>query len=144
MQGAPGAGVEVGAVVEHARALAVDLDRPGLRLAVVVVLEPVGLLDLLAVRTELPGVRVQLVDERADPLLVVLVREVGTQRAAADFRGFLVDPGAALPEDARVVGRQPGEVAAEHLRVVGGIDELDEGTGKDEVDFGHGQTLRGG
>ncbi len=144
VQGAAGAEVEVVAIVEDAGALAVDLDGAGLRLALLVVLDPVGLAHLRPVRPELPRVRVELVDVRLDPLAVLLVGEVRAEGAAAGVGRLLVDAGAALAEDARVVGREPREVAAEHLRLVGRIDELDEGAGKDEVDFRHDATLRAG
>ena len=45
-------------------------------------------------------------------------------------------------EDAGPPRRQPGQVAAEHLVLVGGVAELHPGAGKDQVDFGHADTLR--
>ena len=48
-------------------------------------------------------VGVELVDERRDPLLVVLVGEVRAERAAAGVGRLLVDAVAALAEDAHVV-----------------------------------------
>ena len=46
-------------------------------------------------------------------------------------------PVAALAEDAGPARRQPGQVAAEHLVGVGGVPELDPGTGKVKVHLGH-------
>ena len=85
-----------------------------LRAALVVGLHPVPASDL-ARRPELPGVLVELGDEAGHPLLVGLVGEVRAERAAAGVRRRLVDPVAALPEDAGVRRGQPRQVAAEHL-----------------------------
>ena len=128
--------MEVGAVVEHAGLLAVDGGDAGLPLAVLVDLDPVLLADL-AVRLLLPQLLVEQVDVRRHALLVVLVGEVRAERAAADVGRVGIDALAALAEDAHVGRRQPGEVAAEDLLVVGRVGELDVGTGKDEVDFRH-------
>jgi hypothetical protein len=107
----------------------------GLAVAVLVDLDPVLAAALVV---ELPRLRRELLDVAADPLLVVLVGEVRAQRAAAVVRPVGVDPLAALAEDAGPARRQPREVAAEHLGVVGRVGELDPGARKDEVDFGHG------
>ena len=100
-------------------------------------------------RTLRPGWNCQVsgvscVDVRRHPLLVVLVGEVGAERAAADVGRGLVDALAALAEDAHVGRRQPGQVAAHHLFGIGRVDELDVRAGKHQVDFGHASTLRAG
>ena len=77
-----------------------------------------------------------------DPLLVGLVGEVRAERAAAGVGGVGVDALAALAEDAVVARGEPGQVAAEHLVGVGRVDELDEGAGEDQIDFGHLTSLR--
>src|SRR5690606_8644745 len=108
----PGVRREVGAVVEDARLLAVDLQGGGLALALLVDLHPVGLADLPS-GVELPQVGGELDDVRGDPLLVVGVAEVGTQGAAAGVGRVGVDAVAPAPEDAGVGRGEPGEVAAE-------------------------------
>ena len=133
---------EVRAVVEDARRLAVVLDDHGLALAVLVDVDPVVLLDLLPLALlvlgpELPERLVEHADVVGNALLVVLVGEVGAERATAHVRGVLVDALAALAEDALVAGGEPGQVAAHHLRVVVGVGELDVGARKDQVDLGH-------
>ena len=77
--------------------------------------------DRAALRLLLPQLVVEHVDVRRDPLLVGLVGEVGAEGAAADVGRVGVDAAAALAEDARVARRQPGEVAAHHLGLVGGV-----------------------
>jgi hypothetical protein len=128
--------------VEHAGLLAVDLGGAGLALAVLVGLDPVLLADLAALRLLLPQLVVEHVDEAGDPLLVVLVGEVGAEGAAADVGGVGVDAGAPLAEDAGVARREPGQVAAHHLRLVGRVDELDERAREHQIDFGHPPSLR--
>src|SRR6478735_11284599 len=134
----PGGGGEVVAVVEDAGLLAVDDRRERLALAVLVDLDPVLRADLAAVWLLLPQVVVEHLDVGRDPLLVVLVGEVRAERAAADIGSDGIDALAALAEDAHEAGRQPGEVAAQHLGLVGRVDELDVRAGEDQVDFGHG------
>jgi hypothetical protein len=142
VQRTSGATVEVRAVVEHARRLAVDLHRPGLRLAVLVLLDPVALAHRAA-RVELPHLRGQLGDVRRHALLVVGVGEVGSERAAAGVRGVGVDAGAAAAEDAGVARGQPRQVAPEQLVGIVGIGELHPRTGERQLDFGHRNSLRG-
>ena len=86
---------------------------------------------------ELPVLPVEHLHERPDALLVVLVGEVRAERAAAVVGPLGVDALAALAEDAHPARREPGQVAAEHLVVVGGVAELHPGAGKDKIYFWH-------
>ena len=95
---------EVGAVVEHARLLAVDLDASVLRSPSSSVSTQSAFVTVPA-RVQLPVVRGELGDEAGDPLLVVLVGEVRAEGAAADVGGVGVDALAPLAEDARVGAR---------------------------------------
>ena len=85
----------------------------------------------------LPALVVEQLDPLGDAVLVVLVGEVGAERAAPGLGSRGVDAGAAVAEDARPARGQPGQVAAEHLLGVGRVLELDPGAGKDEIDLGH-------
>ena len=87
-----------------------------------------------------PGVSRAAVFERA--LLVLLVGEVRAEGAAAVVRAFGEDPRAAGAEDARPPRRQPGEVAAEDLLGVVGVDELDPGAREVKVDLRHRVSVR--
>ena len=86
----------------------------------------------------LPQVIRQLPGSPAHSLLVVAVREVRAQGAASVVRAIGVDTRAAAAEDAGPVRGQPGEVTPEDLISVSRIDELHEGPGKGQADFGHG------
>ena len=88
-----------------------------------------------------PSVVVEPLHPLGDPLLVVLVGEVGAERAAPGVRGRRVDAGAALAEDAGPARRQPRQVAAEHLLGVGRIGELDPRRGKTRSTSGTSSTL---
>ena len=112
----------------------------GLALAVVVGLDPGACLAARR-RGTASRRRLEQLDERTDPLLVVLVGEVRTERAAAVIRPVGVDAFAARPEDARPSRREPGEVAPEPLVVVGRIVELDPGAREVERHFGHDASL---
>jgi hypothetical protein len=67
---------------------------------------------------------------------------VGSMNAAPCIGLGDIDPFAAIPEDARVPRRQPGEVGAEELLIVGGVGELDPVAGKCQGDLRHADTLR--
>jgi hypothetical protein len=144
VQRAAVAALEVAGVVEDAR----TSGDAGLALAVVVGLHPPRSADLAALvqrlAAALPGRVVQHVDPLRDPLLVVLVREVRAQRAAAGRGRVGVDPLAAVAEDAGPARREPGQVAAEHLALVRRVLEFDPGSGKDGVDLGHRRTITPG
>ncbi len=157
MQGAAGAAGEVGAVHEDAGAV----DPAGLAVAVLVqhgdaaaggALAGAALagggavgravagddpaLGVGALGEVLPQLRRQPRRVPQDALLVVLVRVVRAQRAAAvRLAPALTDAVAALAEDAGPAGGQPGEVAAEDLLLVGGVGELDPGAREVERDL---------
>ena len=80
-----------GPVLEDARALV----RAGLPVAVLVLRDPAGLRPHVVV---LPDVRREPRHVPGDPLLVVLVREVGAQRAAPVVRAARLDALAPLPK----------------------------------------------
>ncbi|CAM5687871.1 hypothetical protein STENM223S_09864 [Streptomyces tendae] len=111
VQGAAHAALEARTVLEDAR----PLERAGLPLAVLVLGDPpvAG-----ALRVVLPDVRREPRHMLGDALLVVLVREVGTQRAAPVVRAARLDALAAAAEDAVPPRGEPCQIAAEDLLVV--------------------------
>ena len=137
VQGAAGTAREAGAVHEDAGAV----DPAGLAVAVLVqhgdaAVGPDPALGVGPLGEVLPQLGGQPRRVAQDALLVVLVRVVGAQRAAAvRLAAALADAVAALAEDAGPAGGQPGEVAAEDLLVVGGVGELDPGTREVERDL---------
>ncbi len=134
VQGAAGAGGEPRSVEEDAR----PVDHLGLE-RVVLGLGPGR--DPRGARVVLPLVRAELLDGGLDPLDVVLVGEVGAERAAAVVRPVGVDARAPSAEDARPVRRQPREVAPEPLLAVGRVGELHPDAGSVERGLSHGPTL---
>src|SRR4029453_781153 len=72
-------------------------------------------------------------------VLVVGVGEERTVRAAAVLGAAGHDAVAGGPRDAGAPGQQPGQIGADQMLVVGGVEELDPLTGEIEVDlFGPG------
>src|SRR4051794_25656321 len=144
VQGAAVATGEAAAVVEDARAAVGGLHGAGLALAVLD-LGPALARDLaLAAEREravLPQAVVEPLDPAGHPLLVLAVGEVCPERAAAGVRRGLVDPLAAVAEDAGPRRRQPGEIAAEDLALVRRVGELQPGAGENGIDLGHPGTL---
>ncbi len=90
----------------------------------------------------LPLLRCELFGPLLDALLVVLVREVRTQRAAAIVGSVGIDALASRPEDAGPVAGQPCEVATEYLVGIDGVAELHPRARKVEVHFWHGVSVR--
>ena len=131
VQGTPGPGREAGSVQEDAG----SVDDAGLAPSVLVLLG-----DLLGA-VVLPVIGAELLGPLLHALLVGLVGEVRTQRAAAVVSPVGVDALAPGPEDARPVARQPGEVAAKDLLGVNRVGELHPGTRKVEVHFWHGVSV---
>src|SRR5690348_5143146 len=124
----------LGAVREDARAV----DHAGLAPLLLVVLDAVGDLEFdaavlaapMSLVEQLPVVAGQLLRPLLDPLLIVGVREVGTVVAATGV-GLAGDGAvAASPEDARPPRTEPGEVGADQMLLVGGVEELDPLPGK--------------
>ncbi len=111
VQRAPHAAREPRPVLEDARAL----ERPRLTLTVLVLRDPAAPPALVVV---LPDVGRESRHMFGDPLLVVLVREMGTQGAAPVIRAAGLDALAAAAEDAVPTRGQPCQIAAEDLLVV--------------------------
>ncbi|MEV1069139.1 DUF1641 domain-containing protein [Streptomyces sp. NPDC050263] len=117
VQRAARAAREAGAVLEDARAV----ERAGLAGALVVLRDPAVQRALGVVLPDVGGEPRHML---GDALLVVLVGEVGAQRAAPVVRAACLDALAAAAEDAVPARGQPGQIAAEDLVVVRRVRKL--------------------
>ena len=132
VQCAPSTPGKAGAVQEDAAVL----DHPSLAAAVVV------LFGHLVGAMELPLLGGEFLGPLLHSLLVVLVREVSAERAAAVVGAIGVDPFAPRTEDAAPVAGQPREITTEDLIGVDRVGELHPGARKVEIYFWHGISVR--
>ena len=116
-------------VVEDAGRLAVVLDDPGLARALVVGLDPVGFRTRPAV-TELPVVRVELLDVRRRPASRRPCRRSARPACSSRSSGAPRRCPGSPAEDAGPARGQPGQVAAEDLVGVGGVANSTKARGK--------------
>ena len=136
------AGRESGSVQEDAGAV----DHPGLAPGQLALRDVVRVLELdpaagLGRTLVLPLAALELLGRPGHPLLVLVVSEVRTERAAPVVGPVGVDARTPLTENAGPAGREPGQVAAEDLVGVVRVDELGERTGERQQDFRHPCSL---